>query len=360
MTAALGLAQRGLGRTWPNPSVGCVIVDAAGQVAGRGTTQPGGRPHAETEALAMAGGRARGGTAYVTLEPCAHHGRTPPCADALVAAGLARCVIGVGDPDPRTAGKGVAILAAIGIVVTTGVLAEEAAAATAGFLCRIERKRPLFTLKSAMTIDGRIAARTGQSRWISGPSSREYGHLLRARVDAVLVGIGTAIADDPQLNVRLPGLEERRPVRIVVDSRLRLPLTSKLARSARAQPLWMIARADADRSRIAAFRDLGAEIVAVDTAPGGELDLAAAARELGARGLTHVLVEGGGRVAAALLRENLVDRLLVFRAGLLMGGDGLPSVSAMGIDQPSAAPHFRLGQVARIGGDILETWTRAA
>lgn len=360
MAAALYLARRGLGQTWPNPSVGCVITDMEGHIAGRGFTQAGGRPHAETQALAMAGERARGGTAFVTLEPCAHHGRTPPCANALVAAGIRRCVIGISDPDPRTAGKGMAILAAAGIEVVVGVLSEDAAEITAGFLTRVELARPAFLLKSAMTIDGRIAAHSGESRWISGERSRAHAHLLRARSDAILVGIGTAVADDPQLNVRQPGLEDRKPVRIVADPRLRLPLTSQMARTARLQPLWMLARPDADRNRIAAFRDLGAEVLTVGVQPGGELDLATAARELADRGLTNVLVEGGGRVAAALMRDGLIDRLMVFRAGLVMGGDGLPSVAAMGIERPAVAPHFRLKHAERIGGDLLETWARAA
>ncbi|MCC6919741.1 MAG: bifunctional diaminohydroxyphosphoribosylaminopyrimidine deaminase/5-amino-6-(5-phosphoribosylamino)uracil reductase RibD [Alphaproteobacteria bacterium] len=360
MQAALVLARRGLGTTWPNPSVGCVIADAAGYVAGRGTTRPGGRPHAETEALRQAGEGARGGTAYVTLEPCAHHGKTPPCADALVAAGIARCVVGTQDPDMRTAGRGLAALKTAGIGALVGVLGAEAREVTAGFLTRVEKGRPLFLLKSAMTLDGRIAAHTGRSRWISGEASRQHGHLLRAQSDAILVGIGTAMADDPQLDVRLAGLEGRKPVRIVADARLRLPLTSRLARSARQQPLWVLTRAGVDEGRARAFRELGAEVIPTDMLASGELDLAAAAQALGTRGLTRVLVEGGGRVAASLIRARLVDRIVVFRAGLVMGGDGMASVAAMGVEDPAAAAHFTLQSVARIGDDILETWAARA
>ena len=356
MAGALVLARRGLGLTWPNPSVGCVIVDANGHVAGRGRTANGGRPHAETEALKQAGARAAGGTAYVTLEPCAHTGQTGPCADALVAANIARCVVGIEDPDPRTAGQGIAKLKAAGITVTLGVRRAASLDVTAGFLSRVKRGRPFFELKAGMTIDGRIAAHTGASKWITGEPARARGHLMRAEADAVLCGIGTAIADDPQLDVRLPGLSSRKPIRIVADARLRLPLTAKLARSAKTQPLWLLARADADKGRAGAFRDLGAEIITVPMLPTGELDLIAAAAELGARGLTRVLVEGGGRIAGAMIRAGLIDRFHAFRAGLVMGGDGLPAVAGMGVTGPDVAPRFHLTHMAQVGDDVLESW----
>ncbi len=296
----------------------------------------------------------------MTLEPCAHHGQTPPCAEALVAARVRRVVIGTGDPDPRVDGGGIAILRAAGIEVETGVRRAEAEDVAAGFLTRVRKGRPLVELKSATTIDGRIAAASGESRWITGPAAREAGHLLRARSDAVMVGIGTAIADDPELTVRLPGLGARKPVRIVADARLRLPLTSKLARGAKSAPLWMLVRADGAPERKRAFRDLGAEVIDVPAVASGELDLDAAMAELGARGLTRVLVEGGGRIAGALMRRGLVDRIACFRAGLVMGGDGLPSVAAMGVAGPAAAPRFDLIRVERIGEDVLETWAARA
>lgn len=356
MESALGLARRGLGLTWPNPSVGCVVTDAQGRVVGRARTADGGRPHAETEALRQAGAPARGGVAYVTLEPCAHTGKTPPCADALIAAGIARAVVAIEDPDPRTAGQGLERLRGAGIEVALGVGRGAAVEVTAGFLTRVLKARPLFELKAAMTLDGRIASHSGASKWITGEAARARGHLMRAAADAVLCGIGTAIADDPQLDVRLPGLGARRPVRIVADARLRLPLTSKLARSARSQPLWLLARADADKGRAGAFRDLGADVIETPALSTGELDLAAAAAELGARGLTRVLVEGGGRIAGALIRAGLVDRIHAFRAGIVMGGDGLPAIAAMGIDSPDVAPRFALAHIARVGTDVLESW----
>lgn len=356
MASALGLARRGLGLTWPNPAVGCIITDRDGRVAGRGRTANGGRPHAETEALKQAGARAKGGTAYVTLEPCAHTGQTGPCADALIAAGISRAVVAIEDPDPRTAGQGIAKLRAAGIAVTLGVGRAEAVEVTQGFLTRIIKRRPLFELKTAMTLDGRIAAHNGASKWITGDAARAHGHMLRAQADAILCGIGTAIADDPQLDVRLPGLTARHPVRIVADARLRLPLTSKLARSARSQQLWLLARADADKDRLGAYRDLGAEIITVPALATGELDLAAAALELGARGLTRVLVEGGSRIAGALMRAGLIDRIHAFRAGLVMGGDGLPAIAGMGVTGPDVAPRFALAHIARIGADVLESW----
>ncbi len=357
MASALGLARRGLGLTWPNPAVGCVITDVDGNVVGRGRTANGGRPHAETEALKQAGARARGGTAYVTLEPCAHTGQTGPCADALIASGIRRVVIAIDDPDHRTAGQGIARLRGAGIEVSVGLARSEATEVTRGFLTRIRKSRPMFDLKSAMTMDGRIAAHNGASRWITGEPARALGHLMRAQSDAILCGIGTAIADDPQLDVRLPGLSDRRPVRIVADARLRLPLTSKLARSARSQPLWLLARPDADRGRAGAYRDLGAEIITVPVLQTGELNLTAAAQELGARGLTRVLVEGGGRIAGAMIRAGLVDRIQVFRSGMVIGGDGLPSIAAMGVEGPDIAPRYALSHIARVGADVLESWT---
>src|SRR3984893_7773307 len=232
MRAALALAHRGLGTVWPNPSVGCVIVKD-GRVVGRGSTQPRGRPHGETEALARAGAAARGATAYVTLEPCSYWGKTPPCADALIAAGLRRVVVALEDPDPRVAGAGIARLRAGGIGVEIGLGAAEAAEINAGFLQRVRLGRPLVTLKLATSLDGRIATAAGESRWITGPLARERGHLLRATHDAILVGTATVLADDPQLTCRLPGLVDRSPVRIVIDRQLRIPPSVRLIAEAR-------------------------------------------------------------------------------------------------------------------------------
>ncbi|HEX2116233.1 MAG TPA: bifunctional diaminohydroxyphosphoribosylaminopyrimidine deaminase/5-amino-6-(5-phosphoribosylamino)uracil reductase RibD [Alphaproteobacteria bacterium] len=360
MRAALALARRGLGRTWPNPSVGTVLV-RDGRVVGRGWTQPGGRPHAEAEALRAAGGAARGATAYVTLEPCSHHGRTPPCAEALVSAGIARAVVAVQDPDPRVSGGGNAALEAAGIAVATGLCEAEAREINAGFFCRIRHGRPLVTAKAATGVDGRIATHAGESRWITGPAARARAHLLRATHDAVMLGIGTAAMDDPQLTVRLSGLAERQPVRIVVDGRLRLPLTNQLVRTAKDVPTWIITVEGADSDRQAALAECGVEVIAVPRDAQGEYPaLDAALCALGERGLTRVLVEGGGHLLAALLRAQLVDRMVWFRAGLVIGGDGVPVAVAFGVDKLADAPRFVRQSVEPCGDDVVETWARTA
>ena len=360
MRAALALARRGLGRTWPNPTVGCVLVHE-GRVVGRGFTQPGGRPHAEVEALRMAGDAARGSTAYVTLEPCSHHGRTPPCAEALVNAGIARAVVALQDPDLRVAGRGNAVLQAAGIAVAAGLCEVEAREINAGFFSRIANGRPLVTAKAATGLDGRIATHRGESRWITGPAARARAHLLRATHDAVMLGIGTAAIDDPQLTVRLPGLAAASPVRIVVDARLRLPLTHQLVRTAKEIPTWIITSDEADAGRVAALAECGVEVIAVARDPEGEYpDLRAALQALGQRGLTRVLVEGGGHLLAAMLRAQLVDRLVWFRAGMMIGGDGVPVAVAFGVDKLDEAPRFVRQSVEPCGDDMVETWARPA
>jgi diaminohydroxyphosphoribosylaminopyrimidine deaminase/5-amino-6-(5-phosphoribosylamino)uracil reductase len=355
LRAALTLARRGLGNVWPNPAVGCVIVKD-GAVVGRGWTQPGGRPHAETGALDQAGALARGATAYVSLEPCSHWGETPPCAEALIQAGLSRVVGALEDPDPRVAGQGYAKLAAAGLAVTRDLLAAEAAELNAGFLLRVAAGRPLVTLKVASSLDGRIASHTGASRWITGEPARARGHLLRAQHDAVLVGGQTALIDDPELTCRLPGLAARSPVRVVADGRLRLSLTSRLVRSARRIPSWVLVLPGTDASRRQAFAECGVELIEVPADAAGNLDPAAALAALGARGLTRVLVEGGGRLAAALLRAGLVDRVAWFRAPSVIGGDGIPAAAPFGIDAPDAAPRFVREDALELGDDRLETY----
>jgi diaminohydroxyphosphoribosylaminopyrimidine deaminase / 5-amino-6-(5-phosphoribosylamino)uracil reductase len=355
MRAALVLARRGLGTTWPNPSVGCVLV-RDGAVAGRGWTQPGGRPHAETVALAQAGEAARGATAYVTLEPCSHHGKTPPCADALIAAGIARAVVACEDPDPRVSGRGVARLRAAGIAVETGVRGEEAWDLNLGFFTRVQKGRPLVTLKLATTLDARIATAAGESQWITGPEARAWGHRLRAEHDAILIGSGTALADDPDLTCRLPGLEHRSPVRVVFDGRLRLPPESRLARSAGTVPVWVVCRDDSEAGRVAALSALGVTVLPVLSATPGPDDAAAALRTLGERGLTRVLAEGGAGLATSLLRAGAVDRIEWFRAASLIGGDGLPAVGPLGLDRLAEAPRFRLTGQSPAGADTVSTF----
>ena len=357
MQAALGLARRGLGQVWPNPAVGCVLVKN-NRVVGRGRTAAGGRPHAETEALAQAGELARGAVAYVTLEPCSHHGQTPPCAEALIAAGVTRVVVAVEDPDPRVSGRGLACLRKAGLEVETGVLAEAAAELNAGFFSRITRSRPLVTLKLATSLDGRIATHSGESQWITGPAARAAGQRLRAENDAIMVGSGTALTDDPLLTCRIPGLEKCSPVRLLVDSHLRLPLTAQLVTTARKLPTWIITRSDNDPERVQTFIDCGVEIIEVSAQESGNIQLEAAFVELAKRGLTRVLVEGGSQLSAALLSYDLVDRLAWFRAPILLGGDGVPAAVSFGIDHLDLAPRFSRLSVAELGDDIFEYLTR--
>jgi diaminohydroxyphosphoribosylaminopyrimidine deaminase/5-amino-6-(5-phosphoribosylamino)uracil reductase len=359
MRAALSLAHRGLGLVAPNPAVGCVLV-RDGVVVGRGWTQPGGRPHAETEALRRAGERARGATAYVTLEPCAHRGQTPPCAEALVEAGIARCVVPIEDPDPRVAGRGLAKLREAGVEVSVGLLADEAERVNAGFLKRIRTGRPLVLLKLATTLDGRIATHGGESRWITGSAARQFGHMLRRRYDAIMVGSGTVLADDPELSVRLPGLAGSQPLRIVVDGRLRTPLTAKFVQQAPDHPSLILTLAGGDKLRHQAFVDCGVKVVELPPDADGNIDLVAALDALGHLGLTRVLVEGGATLAASLLRRQLVDRLAWFRSPSLIGGDGIPAVKPFGVDRlAEQARGIRLG-VMRIGEDLLETFDLSA
>ena len=352
MRAALALARRGLGTVWPNPAVGCVIVDR-GRVVGRGWTQPGGRPHGETEALGRAGEAARGATAYVSLEPCCHWGRTPPCTDALIAAGIRRVVVALEDPDPRVAGAGVRQLDAAGLEVETGLCEAEAAEINAGFFCRLRNRRPLVTLKLATSLDGRIATGSGESQWITGPPARERAHALRAAHDAIMVGTGTVLADDPQLTCRLPGLAHRSPVRVVVDRHLRIPPTTRLISDARAVPVWVLTLPSADPERRQAFLRAGATVIDIDPSPDGNGSLAAALAALGERGITRLLVEGGGHLAAAFARAGLIDRLVWVHAPMLIGGDGIPAIAEVGLEVLSKAPSFTRLSTETVGDDVL-------
>ena len=361
MGAALRLARRGLGNVWPNPAVGCVLVAAGagdGRVVGRGWTMPGGRPHAETEALARAGDSARGATAYVTLEQCSHRGETGPCADALFEAGIARAVVAIEDPDPRVSGSGLAHLRKGGVEVALGVGAEEAAELNAGYLLRVREGRPLVTLKTASTLDGRIATHGGESHWITGEPARAQVHGLRARHDAIMIGIGTALADDPRLTCRLPGLEGRSPIRIVVDGRLRLPLTSRLVATAAETPTWLIARQGGDRQRLRAFRDSGVDVIELPADHHDQPPLDRILAELAARGLTRVLVEGGSYLAAGLLAQSLVDRIVWHRAPSMIGGDGIPVAQPFGVNRLAEAAGFVRTGFSQAGEDLVETYER--
>lgn len=355
MRYAISLGARGLGSAAPNPAVGCVLV-RDGRLVGIGWTQPGGRPHAEAVALEMAGAAAKGATAYVTLEPCAHHGKTPPCADALVAAGVARCVIACDDPDPRVAGQGVARLRAAGIDVLTGVCADQAEPGLEGHVLRILEGRPAVTLKLAASLDGRIATASGESRWITGPQARRIVHTERAAHDAVLVGAGTATADDPSLTARDVGAAHQ-PVRVVFDGALRLPPASVLGRTTRDIPVVIVydpERSPADAAR--RWEDTGATLLRAASVD-GHLVAPACLKALASHGLTRVFCEGGGALASALLATDCVDRLMVMHAGLAIGAGGVPALGdALAPGNLSDAPRFALEDLREAGGDVISLW----
>ncbi len=355
MAHALSLGRRGMGRCWPNPAVGCVIV-ARGRVIGRGWTQPGGRPHGETEALAQAGAAAQGGTAYVTLEPCAHVGRTPACAQALIDAGVIRVVVAVQDHDPRVSGRGFAMLRAAGIDVTVGVLEQAATEDHSGFFLRTDHGRPFVTLKLASSFDGRIATASGESRWITGPDARHLVHGLRARHDAVMVGAGTARIDDPSLTVR--GFADiDQPVRVVVSRLIDLPLMGRLARSAGDVPVWICHGPDAPGEIRKAWTGLGATLIPC-ALHGRQVDAASVLKGLATAGLTRVFCEGGGTLAATLLAADLVDALVGFTAGVTLGAEATPGIGAMGIARLAEAPRFELVESRAVGADVMHRWRR--
>lgn len=357
MAAAIRLSRRHLGLTSTNPSVGCLVVKD-GAVIGSAVTAVGGRPHAEPQALAEAGEAARGATAYVTLEPCSHYGKTPPCAEALIAYGVARVVISVTDPDQRVSGRGIALLRDAGIEVDTGILEEEGRRSLAGYLMRQTRNRPYVTLKLAVSADGMIGKTgAGQVR-ITGDIARAQVQVLRAESDAILVGIGTAIADDPELTCRLPGLEERSPLRIVIDGDLQLPLNGKLVRTARQYPVIAVAGhppsfdENTDKaflSRRAALDAAGVEVLQSGTSQPGEL-----LEALGTRGISSLLVEGGARTAQRFLDADLVDRILLFQGPDAIGEGGIESpVTKTNI--PASFRHIRASQ---FGNDRCDEFER--
>ena len=355
MRLALTLACRGSGQTWPNPSVGCAIV-RDGRLVGRGWTKPGGRPHAEQEALAEAGEAAQGATAYVTLEPCAHYGQTPPCAKLLAEAGIARVVLAVSDPFRTEAGSGRGMLERSGVSVDAGCLEREARRANAGYFLRLRQGRPAVTLKLAMTFDGRIAEASGASKWITGESARKAVHAMRVRHDAVMVGCGTAESDDPLLTPRGMG-KVRRPVRIVLDSGISISPQSNLGRTAREAPVWIVHADSADSGAARHWKDTGAETISCKGSESG-IDVTDALSKLAERGLNSVLCEGGSGIAASLLKHDLVDQLAGFTAGRILGADGIPSVGACAIRGLGREPRFRLERVERFGNDALHLWRR--
>jgi diaminohydroxyphosphoribosylaminopyrimidine deaminase/5-amino-6-(5-phosphoribosylamino)uracil reductase len=351
MHHALRLASRALGRVAPNPAVGCVIVKD-GRIIGRGWTQKGGRPHAETEALAQAGEAARGATAYVTLEPCSHQGQTPPCANALIAAGVARVVAGSEDPDPRVSGRGFAMLREAGVEIVTDFLQKETAELNAGFFLRVTQNRPLVTLKIAQSLDGRTATASGESKWITGEDARRFGHLLRARHDAILIGIETALADNPELTCRIQGLESHSPLRVVLDTRLRLSDWSKFAQTAREIPTLVFTTAEGG----GALRVCGVEVVRVARDVRGRPDISACLNALAGRGITRLLVEGGATVHSAFLDRGLADRLEIFTAPIILGAAGHGAIDALAALTLEEAPKFQRITSRQLGADMLETF----
>jgi diaminohydroxyphosphoribosylaminopyrimidine deaminase / 5-amino-6-(5-phosphoribosylamino)uracil reductase len=356
MALALTLGRRGLGRTWPNPAVGAVIVKD-GLIVGRGWTQPGGRPHAEIEALRRAGPVARGATLYVTLEPCSHYGKSPPCADAVIAAGIARVVSALEDPNPEVAGAGHARLRAAGITVDVGLGAEQARRDHAGHIRRMCDGRPHVMLKLAASADGKAGAAGRKPFAITGERTRDRVHLLRARSDAIMIGIGTALADDPILTCRLPGMTEDSPLRIVLDSMLRLPPGFRLVRSAREVPLWVIAGSEAAAAAKEMLEAAGVTVLAVPRRD-GRLDLSAVLRLLAERGIHRLMVEAGPILAAALLQADLVDEVMLFRSDKVVSPDGIDALEGMPLTALSKSPHLASIGSEAIGEDNCEIFER--
>jgi len=361
MGLALALGRRGLGQTWPNPAVGAVLVQSTDRgplIVGRGWTQPGGRPHAETQALRHAGAAARGATLYVTLEPCSHHGKTPPCTDAIVAAGVARVVSALEDPNPEVRGEGHARLRAHGIAVDVGIGAEAARRAHAGHIRRVVDGRPHVTLKLAISADGKVGLAGRKPVKITGALATARVQLMRAMHDAILIGIGTALADDPLLTCRLPGMAQRSPVRVVLDSGLRLPLDGQLVHSAPMTPLWVFTTSAAPPAAEQALRAHGVEVIRLAGSAGG-LDLSAVLRQIAARGITRLMVEGGAKIAAAFVAADLVDEAALFRSPNAIGSDGVDALEELPLVALTNSPRLtmRCGEV--LGADRLELLERA-
>ena len=361
MALALALGRRGLGNVWPNPAVGAVVVREEGEapvIIGRGWTQPGGRPHAEIEALRRAGAAARGATLYVTLEPCSHHGQTPPCVDAIIDAGIARVVSAMEDPNPLVAGRGHGRLRAEGIAVEVGVGAEEARRAHAGHIRRVRDGRPHVLLKLAVSSDGKVGLAGRRPVAITGEAARDVVHLLRAQHDAILIGIGTALADDPELTCRLPGMAARSPVRVVLDTGLRLPRESRLIRTARQTPVWVVAGHAAPESLERDLRREGAEILRLGGA--ATLDLGETLAALAQRGITRLMVEGGPRVAAAFVRADLIDDAILFCGNRAIGEDGIDALDGLPLAALTQSRAFEALSAGTIGCDRVETFSRAS
>jgi len=358
MRRAIAAGKRRRGSTGENPSVGCVIV-SGGDVVAVASTAPGGRPHAETQALAMAGEATRGATAFVTLEPCCHHGHTPPCADALIDAGIARVVTALEDPDPRVSGGGHKALMDAGIEVTQGILSDQAKWELRGFLKRHMNKRAYVTLKLAVSADGKIAAKPGEPTAITGDAARSRVHLLRARADAILVGVSTVLADDPDLTCRLPGMADQSPVRIVSDSKLSIPLKSRLVATANDVPVWIMTTNAADADTRATLEARGVLVIECIATDDGKVNLDDMLVKLAERGISHVLAEGGAHMAKALMDADLVDEAVLLQAPVKLGPHGLAAMAGLPLDTIRASARFRQrGESETLGPDWLAKYVR--
>ena len=354
MKMALSLANRGIGNTWPNPSVGCVIVKN-NIIISRGWTQPGGRPHAEVEALMRAGDRAHGATAYVSLEPCSHFGETPPCSQALVKAGIKRVVVSARDRDKRVSGSGVKFLKNAGIKVIEKILTNESEFLNAGFFSKINKKRPHITLKLATSLDGKIATRTGDSKWITGTLARRYGHFLRLKHDAVLVGSGTALIDNPLLTCRIAGINNSRRTRIILDGKLRIRLDSQLVQTAEESPV-IVFTSDTDKIDLKKIDELLEKGVSVIKSPYSMkgIDLEYVMEKLIKIGITRLLIESGGTLGSSCLKANLIDEIFWFRAPLIIGNDGLPGIRILGLDSLDKIYRYNNKYSMSFGDDVLD------
>ncbi|MEN8142001.1 MAG: bifunctional diaminohydroxyphosphoribosylaminopyrimidine deaminase/5-amino-6-(5-phosphoribosylamino)uracil reductase RibD, partial [Thermodesulfobacteriota bacterium] len=352
MKMALREAGKGRGKTSPNPCVGAVVVKG-GKVVAKGYHRRAGSPHAEVNALEQAGSKAAGATIYVTLEPCNHTGRTPPCTEKILAAGISKVVVGMNDPNPLVKGSGNDYLADRGLAVVSGVLAEECRKQNRFFIKHITTGRPWVIMKAGLSIDGRIATKSGHSNWITGEDSRREVHRLRDRVDAILVGSGTALADDPSLTARLPGRKGRDPLRVVLDSSLRLSPDATMLHQESSAATWIFCGPDADQTKRRRLIDQGAVIKEVARVPGGGLDIKDVLLELGRADITSLLVEGGGMVHASFLGQNLYDQARLFIAPMFIGAEGVPVVGSLGLDKVTEGRRFCLEKTRRYGGDVM-------
>ena len=364
MLAALELAKRGLGNAWPNPSVGCILVKNftkknKSEIIGRGWTQPGGRPHAEIVALKQANYKTLNTIAFVTLEPCCHIGKTSPCIKEIIRSGISKVVVACRDPDPRVSGRGLLQLKNAGIEVVYGVCKKEAEKLNEGFFKKIKIGRPMITVKVATTIDGCIATRSGDSKWITGDLSRQQGHLLRAKHDAVLVGVGTVIKDDPSLTCRLPGMKRFSPIRIIIDTALRTPLSSQLVRTSRSYPTWIFTNKIETSSRVKVFRKNGVHVISLaNQKTKNKVPLKTVMKKLAQEGITRVLVEGGSKVITSFMREQLVDHLVLFRSTKIIGSNGLTVAGNLKIERLLNAISFNRTSIRESGEDVVESYER--